>query len=92
LRFSLKAPDPAVILPYRVKARPDHEPLFSILDGLRPDVGRCYRIERCEAQADNCDPAADTGQINTGVEIQLPMSDKRCISNEGYMLKSEIAQ
>jgi hypothetical protein len=35
-----------------VKARLDYEPLFSILDGLRPDAERRYWIERLEAQGD----------------------------------------
>ena len=58
----------------RVKARPDYEPLFSILDGLRQDTDRRFWIEPVEAQEDNCDIEADTGQMSTGVEIVLPMS------------------
>jgi hypothetical protein len=57
-----------------VKAQPDHEPLFSILDGLRLDAERRYWIEGLEAQEDNCDIEADTGQVSTGVEILLQMS------------------
>ena len=36
----------------RVKARPDYEPLFSILNGLRLDTDRCYWIERKAAEGD----------------------------------------
>ena len=32
-----------------VKARPDYEPLFSILDGMRHDADRRFWIERLEA-------------------------------------------
>src|SRR3990172_1528564 len=57
-----------------VKARPDYEPLFSILDGLRPDGEWRYWIERLDAQVDNCDIEADAGQMSTGVKILLQMS------------------
>lgn len=57
-----------------VKARPDYEPLFIILDGLRPDAERRYWRECCEAQGNNSDTEADTGQMSAGVEIQLQMS------------------
>ena len=43
-----------------VKARPDYEPLFSILDSLCLDGELRYWIE--------------PGQTSTGVEILLPMS------------------
>lgn len=59
-----------------VKARPDYEPLSSILDGLRLDGERRYWIECLEAQENNCDIVVDTGQVSTGVEILLQMSDK----------------
>jgi hypothetical protein len=52
-----------------VKAQPDYEPLFSILDGMRQDADRRFWIERVEAQGNNCDIEADTGQMSTGVEI-----------------------
>jgi len=45
-----------------VKARPYYEPLFSILDGLRPDGERRYWIECLEAHEDNCGIEADTRQ------------------------------
>jgi hypothetical protein len=66
-----------------LKARPDYEPLFSFLDGLRQDADRRFWIERVEAQEDNCDIEAATGQMSTGVEIVLQMSDKTstCLAN-----------
>jgi len=57
-----------------VKARPDNEPLFSILDGMRQDANRRFWIEQTEAQENNCDIGEDTGQVSIGVEIALQMS------------------
>jgi hypothetical protein len=57
-----------------VKARPDYEPLFSILDGLRHDADRRFWIESSVTPEDNCDLEEDTGHISTSVEIALPMS------------------
>ena len=57
-----------------VRARPDYEPLFSILDGLRHDADRRFWIESFMTSEDNCDVEADTGQVSTGVEIVLQMS------------------
>ena len=61
-----------------VKARPDYEPLFSILDGLRPDGKRRYWIESLHVQEDNCGLEVDIGQVNTGVEIVMQMSCETC--------------
>ena len=44
-----------------VKARPDYEPLFSILDGLRLDSERRYWIERREGKGNNSDIEEDAG-------------------------------
>ena len=63
-----------------VKARPDYEPLFSILDGLRRDSKRRYWIDRKVMEMDNSDIQIDSGQISTGVEILLPMSNKTLTS------------
>ena len=57
----------------RVKARPDYEPLLSILDGMRHDADRRFWIERLEASQDNCDIKDDMGQMSTSVKIALPM-------------------
>ena len=57
-----------------VRVRPDYEPLFSILDSLRLDGEKRYWIERNGTEGNISDIEADTRQMSTGVEIQLPMS------------------
>jgi hypothetical protein len=59
-----------------VKARPDYEPLFSILDGSRQDADRRFWMERFVTPEDNCDIWENRGQISGGVESALQMSDK----------------
>ena len=68
-----------------VKARPDYEPLFSILDGMRQDAGRRFWIEQTEAQENNCDIEEDLGQVSTGVEIVLQMSHNTLTRAEEYI-------
>ena len=68
-----------------VKARPDYEPLFSILDGMRQDTDRRFWIERIGALENNCDIEADTGQSSIGVEILLQMSHNTLTSAEEYI-------
>ncbi len=65
-----------------VRARPDYEPLFSILDGFRLDNERRNWIEGKVMEMDNSDIQIDSGQISTGVEILLPMSNKTLTSIE----------
>ncbi len=60
----------------------DYEPLFSILDGLSQDTNERLWIERLEALENNCDVEAYSGQMSTGVEILLPMSNKTLTSSE----------
>jgi hypothetical protein len=57
-----------------VRARPDYEPLFSILDGLRHDSARRYWIERKGMDRNISDIQVDSEQMSTGVEILLTMS------------------
>jgi hypothetical protein len=64
-----------------LKALPDYEPLFSILDGLRHDADRRFWIESFVTPEDNCDVEEDMGQVSTGVEIVLQMSDKTLSCN-----------
>jgi hypothetical protein len=65
-----------------VKACPDYEPLFSILDGLRSDSDRHYWIE-CKVMEKNIsDIQVDSGQISNGVEIMLKMSHMALTSSE----------
>jgi hypothetical protein len=68
-----------------VKARPDYEPLFSILDGLRHDADRRFWIGSFVTPEDNCDVEADTGQVGTGVEIVLQMSHNILTRAEEYI-------
>jgi len=68
-----------------VKARPDYEPLFSILDGLRHDADRRFWIESFVTPEDNCDVEEDTGQVSTGVEIVLQMSHNTLTRAEEYI-------
>ena len=81
-----------------VKACPDYEPLFSILNAMRQDADRRFWIEPLEAQENNCDIEADTGQMSTGVKIALSMSHNMLDKSRGVRtmrilhLKSEIAQ
>jgi hypothetical protein len=57
-----------------LKARPDYEPPFSILDGMRQDTDRRFWIESYVAPEDNCDIEEDMGQGSTGVKIAFPVS------------------
>jgi hypothetical protein len=57
-----------------VKARPDYEPLFSILDAMRHDADKRFWIDRMEAREENYDIVVDTRQASVGVEIMLQMS------------------
>ena len=59
-----------------VKAGPDYEPLFFILDGLCHDADMRFWIESFVTPEDNCDVEEDSGQERTGVEIVLQMPDK----------------
>ena len=69
-----------------VKARPDYEPLFAILDRLHPDAERRYWLEESlETQEDNCDIAADTGQVSTGVKTSAAMSHNALTSVEEHV-------
>ena len=68
-----------------VKARPDYEPLFSILYGLRPDPGRRYWIKGHGAEVDIGDMGEVMGQIATEVKIAFPVSHKVLTSVEEYV-------
>ena len=68
-----------------VKARPDYEPLFSILEGMRQDTDRRFWIERLVESEDNCGIEEDTGHMSTGVEIVLQMSHNILTRTEEYV-------
>jgi hypothetical protein len=57
-----------------VRARPDYEPLFSILDGLRADNGRRYWVSELSIEVNTCDMREDMGHTVKKVKIALPMS------------------
>jgi hypothetical protein len=68
-----------------MNARPDYEPLFSILDGMRHDADRRFWIESFVTPEDNCDVVEDTGQVSVGVEILLQMSHTTLTITEEYV-------
>jgi len=68
-----------------VKARPDYEPLFSILDGMRHDADRRFWIESFVTPEDNCDVEEDIRQVSVGVEIVLQMSHNTLTRAEEYI-------
>jgi len=68
-----------------VKACPDYELLFSILDSLRLDGERRYWIEHKETEGNICDMEVETGQMSTGVEILLTMSHNTLTIPEEYI-------
>ncbi len=57
-----------------VRARPDYEPLFSILDSLRRDSERRYWMEGKVTEKIVSEVRVDSGEISTRVEILLTMS------------------
>jgi len=88
--YCLDKQDPFKLLPtskraFWIKARPDYEPLFSILDGMRHDAERRFWIESFVTPEDNCDVEEDTGQLSTGVEILLQMSHNTLTRAEEYI-------
>ena len=68
-----------------LKARPDYEPLFSILDVLCLDGERRYWIDHRDTEGNICDIEVDNGQMSAGVEIQLTMSHNTLTIAEEYI-------
>lgn len=68
-----------------VKARPDYEPLFSILDEMRQDANRRFWIERLDAPEDNCDIGEEMEQTVTEVKIAFPVSHNTLTIVEEYV-------
>jgi len=82
--------DPFKLLPTSkrdlwVKARPDYELLFSILDGMRHDADRRFWIKSFVTPEDNCDVEEDIRQVSVGVEIVLQMSHNTLTRAEEYL-------
>jgi len=65
-----------------IRTRPDYEPLFSILDGLRGDTGRRYWISEQCIEVNTCDMEDDMGHTVTEVKIALLMSHNTLTSAE----------
>jgi hypothetical protein len=82
LKWSRRGVDMVAKCMLWVRARPDYEPLFSILDGLRRDSERRYWIERMVMEKNISDIQVDSGQMSTGVEILCKMSHKALTSSE----------
>jgi hypothetical protein len=81
-----------------VRASLNCEPLFSFLDGLRPDSENRYWIDRKVIEKNISDIQVDSGQISKGVEILLKMSHKAPVKRRGAYtmidkrLRNEIVQ
>ena len=57
-----------------IKVNPDYEILFSLMDGLRPDVGRRYWIEEQGTDGNIGDKREDLGKKSTEVKTSARMS------------------
>lgn len=68
-----------------VKARPDYEPLFTILEGLQMDSERRYWLERREPEGNICGIEVDIRKMSAGVEILLPTSHNTLTSVEEHI-------
>jgi hypothetical protein len=68
-----------------VKARPDFDVLFQLLNNLRGDEQRRFWIAYPEADEDDCDIGEDMGQTATEVKISLPMSHNTLTTVEEYV-------
>ena len=68
-----------------VKALPDYEPLFSILDGLGQDADKRFWVGQLEASEKKYDIKEYTGQVSTIVKIALQMSHNALTSVEEYV-------
>lgn len=57
-----------------IKARPDFDVLFQLLNNLRVDEKRRFWIAYPEVDEDACDIREDLGQMGTEVKIAFPVS------------------
>ena len=57
-----------------IKARPDFDVLFQLLNNLRVDEQRRFWIAYPEAKDDGCDIREDLGQEGMEVKIALPVT------------------
>jgi len=68
-----------------VKARPDYEPRFTILDGLDQDADKRFWVGQLEVSEEKYDIKDDTGQVSTSVKIALQMSHNTSTRAEEYI-------
>jgi DNA invertase Pin-like site-specific DNA recombinase len=68
-----------------IKARPDFDVLFQLLNNLRVDVQRRFWIVYQEADEDACDIREDLGQEGMEVKIAFPMSHNVLTIVEEYV-------
>jgi hypothetical protein len=68
-----------------VRARPDYEPLFSILDGLRVSIMHSFWSSEQSIEVNTCDMGEDKGHTVTEVKIALTMSHNILTSVEEDM-------
>ena len=66
-----------------IKARPDFDVLFQLLNNLEVDEQRRFWIAYSEADEDACDMGEDMGQMATEVKIALPMTHNALTTIEG---------
>jgi len=66
-----------------IKARPDFDVLFQLLNNLRVDEQRRFWIAYPEVDEDACDMGEDLGRMGTEGKIAFPMSNKTstCLAN-----------
>jgi hypothetical protein len=68
-----------------IKARPDFDVLFQLLNNLRVDEQRRFWIVYQEADEDACDIREDLGQEGMEVKIAFPMSHNASAKAEEYV-------
>jgi len=72
-----------------IKARPDFDVLFQLLNNLRVDGQRRFWITYPEVYEDACDIREDLGQEGMEVKIAFPMSHNT-LSNQKIMLPNRL--
>ena len=68
-----------------IKARPDFDVLFQLLNNLRVDEQRRFWIVYQEADEDACDRREDLGQEGMDVKIAFPVSHNTLTIVEEYV-------
>jgi hypothetical protein len=71
-----------------IKACPDFDVLFQLLNNLRVDEQRRFWIAYPEADEDTCVIREDLGQMGTEVKIVFPMSHNAVITHKSPFGKS----